>query len=420
MPHEPQIGRVALVGAGPGPADLLTIRALRAIEDAEALLYDALVGREILDLAPPGCIRIQTGKRAGRASMKQDTINRLMLRLARRGLRVVRLKGGDPSVFGRVGEESAFLRDHAVPVEIVPGITAACAAAAQFDFPLTHRALARRVVFTTATLEPGAPPTDWRFAADQQTTLAIYMGGAAGHALSRRLIALGRSPATPVLAVENAAGADARLTVGRLDGLGELAAAKAGGPVLIVVGDVAALAARRDTPVNPEAERPAMSQDHARLFQFESDFVATLRCIPMAVRLKLDTCGVKLTLRQWSRFTREDRQALLLTPCASPEEIDAYHSALEALVRGRAGEAVKPLPPTPLDQWEDQGTPATVVTAYARSLGLTPPTRLQWSRLTPLQRFTLIKLTRDNHDNVNFAPAMAEFGLGVFAQVSAA
>jgi uroporphyrin-III C-methyltransferase len=258
MPHEPSMGCVQLVGAGPGPADLLTIRALRAIEGAEALLYDALVGREILDLAPPGCIRIQTGKRAGRTSMNQDTINRLMLRLARRSLRVVRLKGGDPSVFGRVGEESAFLKDHGAPVEIIPGVTAACAAAAQFDFPLTHRGLARRVFFTTATLTAGARNAEWAHAADPETTLAIYMGGTAGAELSARLIKAGRAAATPVLAVESAGGPQARLTAGTLGGLGDLCGATEGGPVLIVVGEVAALAAgaaAADLPVPGLAQK---------------------------------------------------------------------------------------------------------------------------------------------------------------------
>src|SRR6201993_1215000 len=114
MPLDQMPGSVRLVGAGPGPADLLTVRALRAIEGAEALLYDALVSDEGLAVAPAACLKIQTGKRAGRTSMKQETINRLMLRLARRGLKVVRLKGGDPSVFGRVGEEAAFLNAHRV------------------------------------------------------------------------------------------------------------------------------------------------------------------------------------------------------------------------------------------------------------------------------------------------------------------
>src|SRR5579871_3629492 len=119
MPLE--AGKVMLVGAGPGPADLLTVRALRAIEGAQALLYDALVSDEVLALAPPGCTRIQTGKRAGGTSMAQETINALMLRLTRRGLTVVRLKGGDPSVFGRVGEEIGFLRGRGVIVEVIPG-----------------------------------------------------------------------------------------------------------------------------------------------------------------------------------------------------------------------------------------------------------------------------------------------------------
>ena len=128
-------GRVLLVGAGPGPVDLMTVRALREVGRAQALLYDALVDAEVLDQAPRACLRIQTGKRAGGASMKQETINRLMLRLARGGLRVVRLKGGDPSVFGRSGEETGFLRERGIEVEIVPGVTAASAAAAQFGFP---------------------------------------------------------------------------------------------------------------------------------------------------------------------------------------------------------------------------------------------------------------------------------------------
>jgi uroporphyrin-III C-methyltransferase len=174
--------------------------------------------------------------------MKQETINRLMLRLARRGLKVVRLKGGDPSIFGRVGEESAFLKGHGVPVEIVPGVTAACAAAAEFDFPLTHRGAARRVVFTTATLKSGAINPDWDAAADPEATLAIYMGGAAAEELSQRLIAAGRAPSTPVLAVESAGAPGSRLARGTLEFLSDLTTPQNGGPILIVVGEVAALA----------------------------------------------------------------------------------------------------------------------------------------------------------------------------------
>ncbi|MBA4792956.1 MAG: uroporphyrinogen-III C-methyltransferase [Phenylobacterium sp.] len=241
---------VRLVGAGPGPADLLTLRAVRAIEGAEALLYDALVGEEVLALAPQACLKIQTGKRAGRASMKQETINRLMARLARRGLRVVRLKGGDPSVFGRVGEEQAALRAQGIDCEIVPGVTAACAAAAQFGAPLTHRGLARRVVFTTATLQDGRIAMDWAAASDPEATLAIYMGSRAAPEIARRLIASGRAPATPLAIVSNAGRTDARLARSTL---AETAAGAApdtgGGPALILVGDVLALAAAAAAPL---------------------------------------------------------------------------------------------------------------------------------------------------------------------------
>ena len=247
MPHE--TGQVLLVGAGPGPADLMTVRALRAVETAQALLYDALVGREILDLAPAACLRIQTGKRAGRTSMKQETINRLMLRLACRGLKVVRLKGGDPSIFGRVGEESAFLRAHGVEVEIVPGVTAACAAAAQFDVPLTHRGAARRVTFATARVEGGALVEEgWAKAIDAETTLALYMARDSAQAVADGLIARGLAPSTPALAAENAGSPEARLLTGSLADLpGRLAAWHEGGPVLLLVGAVAARAGVAET-----------------------------------------------------------------------------------------------------------------------------------------------------------------------------
>lgn len=244
MPSEAPQGRVLLVGAGPGPVDLLTVRALRAIEGAEALLYDALVSDEVLALAPRGCTRIQTGKRAGGASMAQETINHLMLRLARRGLRVVRLKGGDPSVFGRSGEEVEFLRAHGVGAEVIPGVTAACAAAAQFAFPLTHRGLARRVVFATARVSDGAViDTGWDRLADREATLALYMARDSIGPVFQRLIEEGRSPTTPAAAVENAGGAQARLLTGTLATLpAQLRTAALRGPVVVVVGEVAARA----------------------------------------------------------------------------------------------------------------------------------------------------------------------------------
>lgn len=155
----------------------------------------------------------------------------------------------------------------------------------------------------------------------------------------------------------------------------------------------------------------AESRDDCQLFAFEDDFVATLRCIPMAVRLKLDRCGVKLTLRQWSRFTRADRQALLAAPCRSPREVAVYRAKLVALVALRAGETARLLAETPVALWEVTGAAPSAVAAFAQSRGVAPPSAGQWSRLTELQRFALIKLTRDNHDNVNFMPAMREFGL---------
>jgi len=255
MPHEP--GKVRLVGAGPGAADLLTVRALRAVEGAQALLYDALVADEVIALAPAACLKIQTGKRAGRTSMRQKTINRLMLRLARRGLNVVRLKGGDPSVFGRVGEETAFLHAHGIGTEVVPGVTAASAAAAQFGFPLTHRGEARRLLIATATTEDsGLTEGGWAAAADPQTTLALYMGRDRLAAAAERLIAQGRSPLTPALAVENAGRRDARAIPGVLGDLGEaLAAAAPSGPVVLIVGEVTAQAAAFVArPAEPFAE----------------------------------------------------------------------------------------------------------------------------------------------------------------------
>jgi uroporphyrin-III C-methyltransferase len=241
----PSPPKVQLVGAGPGSADLLTVRALRAIEGAQALLYDALVSEEILALAPRRCLKILTGKRSGGVSMKQAEINALMLRLARKGLKVVRLKGGDPSVFGRSGEEREYLEARGIAVEIVPGVTAASAAAAQFAFPLTHRGEARRLLLLTARIHDGSLDTSgWaEAAADREATLAIYMGRDSADAIAEGLVALGRDPRTPAVAVENAGCCEARLWAAPLGGLGEaLKAAAPGGPVLLIVGEVAARA----------------------------------------------------------------------------------------------------------------------------------------------------------------------------------
>ena len=149
----------------------------------------------------------------------------------------------------------------------------------------------------------------------------------------------------------------------------------------------------------------------AQLFAFENDFVASLRCIPMAVRMKLDRCAIKLSLRQWSRFGREDRQHLLERPCRSPAQVDAYRAGLVELVNLRTGEKATPLEVPPLALRESATEVPLVVTTYARSIDVAPPTLADWCTLDELQRYVLIKLTRDSHDNINFIPAMQEFGL---------
>jgi uroporphyrin-III C-methyltransferase len=264
MSTEP--GRVLLVGAGPGAADLMTVRAARAVEAAQALLYDALVDESVLGLAPAACVRIQTGKRAGRASMKQETINRLMLRLARRGLRVVRLKGGDPSVFGRSGEERAFLEGHGIDVEIIPGVTAASAAAAQFAFPLTHRGVARRVVFATARVDAGGlTEGGWDVLSDAQTTAVFYMARDSARAVTDRLMAEGRLALTPTLAVENAGRRDARAIAAPLHQLARtVEEADFNGPVLLIVGDAAAQARCTQAPVAEPTANPRYARVRER------------------------------------------------------------------------------------------------------------------------------------------------------------
>lgn len=150
---------------------------------------------------------------------------------------------------------------------------------------------------------------------------------------------------------------------------------------------------------------------HPNLFAFEADFVDTLRCVPMAVRMKLDRCAVKLTLRQWSRFTHADRRRLLEQPCDTSVEVADYSALLRSLIRLRTGEAARPLLEPPPTTWRDPGEVATAVIDFAQSCGVPPPDVAAWGRLSALQRFVLVKLSRDNHDNVNFVPALREFGL---------
>lgn len=238
-------GRASLVGAGPGAPDLLTLRAVKTIQSADVVLFDALIDQSILDLARPDARRIDVGKRCGRHAMNQAAINTLIVRLAREGLHVVRLKGGDPFVFGRGGEELDSLRAAGVPVEVVPGVTAACAAAASLQIPLTHRDVARSLHFVTGHGRDGdVPAHDWQALVASGGTIAAYMASKTIRAVAARLIGAGMPIGTPVVAVENASRPDESHWHGTLGTIADLLdALRPSGPTMLVIGEVVALAA---------------------------------------------------------------------------------------------------------------------------------------------------------------------------------
>ncbi len=245
MRRESIRGSVALVGAGPGDPGLLTLHALRALQAAEVILHDRLVSAEVLALASPEAIRIPVGKQAGGRSVRQDRIHELMLEHARAGRRVVRLKGGDPFVFGRGGEELEVLATHGVPFEVVPGITAAVACGAYAGVPLTHREHSQSVRFVTAHCKDSLDTLDWDGLAQDRQTLAFYMGVAALATIGTQLVAHGRAAGTPVAIIESGSRPDQRVTLASLGELGDVAARGGiGSPALLVVGEVAALAGR--------------------------------------------------------------------------------------------------------------------------------------------------------------------------------
>jgi uroporphyrin-III C-methyltransferase len=243
-------GRASLVGCGPGDPDLLTLRAVKAIQSADMLLFDALTDPAILDFARPEARRIDVGKRCGRHAMNQAAINALIVRLARSGAHVVRLKGGDPFVFGRGGEELASLRAAGVPVTVVPGVTTACAAAASLQVPLTHRDVARSVHFVTGHGANGAIPAhDWLALVRSGGTIAAYMASRTLPLIADRLMAAGMAGATPAVAVENASRANERRIFGTLAELpADLAAAEVTGPTLVLIGAIVGFAARTVAP----------------------------------------------------------------------------------------------------------------------------------------------------------------------------
>jgi uroporphyrin-III C-methyltransferase/precorrin-2 dehydrogenase/sirohydrochlorin ferrochelatase len=231
---------VTLVGAGPGDPDLLTVKALRVLQDADVIFYDELVSPEILDRARRDASRVPVGRRVGKPGIGQDAINRLMIDAANSGQRVVRLKGGDPFVFGRGGEEVEVLREAGVTYSVVPGITAGLGAAAQFEVPLTFRHEALRITFLTAHKARDAQTVDWSTLTDEKMTVVVYMGMTAAPSVRAGLLAAGRSPQTPVGVFARVTRTDAQAVVGTLDQLPTLVEQIDGGPAILIIGDVVA------------------------------------------------------------------------------------------------------------------------------------------------------------------------------------
>jgi uroporphyrin-III C-methyltransferase/precorrin-2 dehydrogenase/sirohydrochlorin ferrochelatase len=235
-------GEVYLVGAGPGDPDLMTFKALRLLQSADVVLYDRLVSPAIVDMARRDAERIYVGKRRAQHTVSQPAINQMLVDLAKEGKRVVRLKGGDPFIFGRGGEEIELLAAHRIPFQVVPGITAASGAACYAGIPLTHRDHAQSVRFLTGHLKDGVLDHDWQQLSLSNETLVFYMGLVGLPTICRQLQAYGRAPSTPVALVERATAADQRLIVGTLadmEAIVEREQPRA--PTLIIVGEVVAL-----------------------------------------------------------------------------------------------------------------------------------------------------------------------------------
>ena len=233
-------GTIYLVGAGPGDRDLLTLRAARLIENAEVLVHDGLVSEDILAMAPASARRISVAKKRARHTLPQEDINALLVREALAGRDVVRLKGGDPLIFGRGGEEAEDAHAAGVPVEIVPGVSAANGAAAATQIPLTHRDHASIVSFVAGQCK-GLTDQDWSGLAGKGRTLVIYMGVKTAPQIAEKLMDDGLTPDVPVAVIENAARTNMRVVRGSLAALPDLVEAHAiQSPALIVIGDVTA------------------------------------------------------------------------------------------------------------------------------------------------------------------------------------
>ena len=250
-------GLISLVGAGPGDPDLLTLRAARRLAAADVVVYDRLVGPGVLALVLDDARKLYVGKRKSRHSVPQEDVNRLLVALARQGLNVVRLKGGDPFLFGRGGEEMLAAREAGLECDIVPGVSAGLAASAALQAPITHRGLAQAVTFVTGHAASGAEPDlDWPSLARTNHTVVVYMGVSTAAVLSARLIGAGRAASTPVAVAQNVSRPDETRHLTTLAGLSALAETL-DGPAILIIGESAALArteaGRRLSPTILEA-----------------------------------------------------------------------------------------------------------------------------------------------------------------------
>lgn len=236
-----QAGEVALVGAGPGDPELLTIKALNLLQQADVVLYDYLVSDDIMALVPADTILVCVGKRAGHHSVPQEKTNQLLVDFAKQGHRVVRIKGGDPFMFGRGGEELEVLFDAGIKFQVIPGITAAAGATAYAGIPLTHRDFSQSALFVTGHLKAEAADMDWSTLARGNQTLVIYMGLMKSSTIAQQLIEHGRNESTPIAIIERGTQSSQKVFRGQLSELPQLAA-HAESPSLIVIGEVVALA----------------------------------------------------------------------------------------------------------------------------------------------------------------------------------
>lgn len=236
-----QSGEVALVGAGPGDPELLTLKALNYLQQADVVLYDYLVSDEIMALVPESTVLVCVGKRAGHHSVPQEKTNQLLLEFAQSGHKVVRIKGGDSFMFGRGGEELQVLAQAGISFQVIPGITAAAGATAYAGIPLTHRDYAQSALFVTGHLKPNSDDMDWSTLARPKQTLVIYMGLMKSDYIQQQLVLHGRSPDVPIAIIERGTQQTQKVFIGQLKDLTDLAR-DAQAPSLIVVGEVVELA----------------------------------------------------------------------------------------------------------------------------------------------------------------------------------